>query len=131
MSLFLKTTKYKNGKIYLSIVDGYRVNGKVKQKVYQKLGYLDDLKKQFDDPIAHYKNYVEELKKEFITKITTTFDITKDNDFEDDTFNIGYTYLKNIFQELSITNILKNKQYSTNIEYSLSKACELLTYSRI
>lgn len=131
MSLFLKTTKYKNGKIYLSIVDGYRVNGKVKQKVYQKLGYLDDLKKQFDDPIAHYKNYVEELKKEFIIKITTTFDITKDNDFEDDTFNIGYTYLKNIFQELSITNILKNKQYSTNIEYSLSKACELLTYSRI
>ena len=131
MSLFLKTTKYKNGKIYLSIVDGYRVNGKVKQKVYQKLGYLDDLKKQFDDPIAHYKNYVVELKKEFIIKITTTFDITKDNDFEDDTFNIGYTYLKNIFQELSITNILKNKQYSTNIEYSLSKACELLTYSRI
>lgn len=58
MSLFLKTTKYKNGKIYLSIVDGYRVNGKVKQKVYQKLGYLDDLKKQFEDPITHYKNYV-------------------------------------------------------------------------
>ena len=131
MSLFLKTTKYKNGKIYLSIVDGYRVNGKVKQKVYQKLGYLDDLKKQFDDPIAHYKNYVEELKKEFIIKITTTFDITKDNDFEDDTFNIGYTYLKNIFQELNISNVLKNKQYSTDIEYSLSKACELLTYSRI
>lgn len=131
MSLFLKTTKYKNGKIYLSIVDGYRVNGKVKQKVYQKLGYLDDLKKQFDDPIAHYKNYVVELKKEFIIKITTTFDITKDNDFEDDTFNIGYTYLKNIFQELNISNVLKNKQYSTDIEYSLSKACELLTYSRI
>ena len=104
---------------------------KWKQKVYQKLGYLDDLKKQFDDPIAHYKNYVEELKKEFIIKITTTFDITKDNDFEDDTFNIGYTYLKNIFQELNISNVLKNKQYSTDIEYSLSKACELLTYSRI
>ena len=131
MSLFLKTTKYKNGKIYLSIVDGYRVNGKVKQKVYQKLGYLDELKKQFDDPIAHYKKYVDELKKEFITKITTTFDTTKDNDFEDDTFNIGYSYLKNIFQELNISNVLKNKQYSTDIEYSLSKACELLTYSRI
>ena len=42
MSLFLKQAKFKSGKIYLSIVDGYRVNGKVKQTVYQKLGYLED-----------------------------------------------------------------------------------------
>ena len=35
-----------NGKIYLSFVQGYRdENGKVKQKTIQKLGYLDDLKK--------------------------------------------------------------------------------------
>ena len=92
MALFLKQAKFKNGKIYLSIVDGYWKDGKVKQKVYQKLGYLDDLKKQYSDPIAYYKSYVEELKKEFMTKITTTFDTTKDNDFDDDTFNIGYTY---------------------------------------
>ena len=88
MSLFLKQAKFKSGKIYLSIVDGYRVNGKVKQKVYQKLGYLEDLKKQFDDPIAHYKNYIEELKKKNETKFTFKGDINQDNDFEDDTFNI-------------------------------------------
>lgn len=77
MSLFLKQSKFKSGKVYLSIVDGYWKEGKVKQKVYQKLGYLEDLKKEFDDPIAHYKNYVDELKKEFETKITTSFDLTK------------------------------------------------------
>ena len=131
MSLFLKQAKFKSGIIYLSIVDGYWKDGKVKQKVYQKLGYLEDLKKQFDDPIVHYKNYVNELKKEFETKITTTFDLNKDNDFEDDTFNIGYAYLKKLFQDLDISSVLKNKQHSTHIEYSLSKACELLTYSRI
>ena len=131
MSLFLKQAKFKSGKIYLSIVDGYWKDGKVKQKVYQKLGYLEDLKKQFDDPIVHYKNYINELKKEFETKITTTFDLNKDNDFDDDTFNIGYAYLKKIFQDLDISSVLKNKQYSSNIEYSLSKTCELLTYSRI
>ena len=113
MSLFLKTAKYKNGKTYLSIVDGYRVDGKVKQKVYKKIGYLEDLEKQF------------------ISKITTTFDINQDNTFEDDTFNIGYAYLKAIFKELDINSVLKNKQYSSNIKYSLSRACELLTYSRI
>ena len=131
MSLFLKTAKFKNGKVYLSIVDGYRSNGKVKQKVYQKLGYLEDLKNKIDDPISYYKKYVNNLKKESPSKIITTFDTRQDNDFEDDTFNIGYAYLKKIFQDLDISSVLKNKQYSMNIEYSLSKACELLTYSRI
>ena len=131
MSLFLKQAKFKNGKTYLSIVDGYRIDGKVKQKVYQKIGYLDDLEKQFDNPIEYYKKYVEDLKKQQISKITTTFDITKDNTFDDDTFNIGYAYLKSIFRDLNITDVLKSKQYSSKIEYSLSKACELLTYSRI
>jgi len=131
MSLFLKTAKFKNGKVYLSIVDGYRSNGKVKQKVYQKLGYLEDLKKKIDDPILYYKKYIDNLKKESSSKITTTFDTRQDNDFEDDTFNIGYAYLKKIFQDLDISSVLKSKQYSMNIEYSLSKACELLTYSRI
>ena len=131
MSLFLKVAKYKNGKTYLSIVDGYRVNGKVKQKVYKKLGYLDDLEKQYDDPITLFKQEVENLKKQFESKITTTFDTNKNNDFNDDTFNIGYAYLKNIFQELNITDVLKDKKDSSKIEYSLSKACELLTYTRI
>lgn len=131
MSLFLKQAKFKNGKTYLSIVDGYRINGKIKQTVYQKLGYLDDLKKEFDNPVEYYKNYIDNLKKQHITKVTTTFDTTKDNDFNDDTFNVGYVYLKTIFQELNIAKILKSKQYETNIEYSLAKACELLVYSRI
>ena len=131
MSLFLKQAKFKNGKTYLSIVDGYRIDGIVKQKVYQKIGYLDDLEKQFENPIEYYKRYVEDLKKQQISKISTTFDITQDNTFDDDTFNIGYAYLKNIFRDLNITDVLKSKQYSSKIEYSLSKACELLTYSRI
>ena len=131
MSLFLKTAKFKNGKTYLSIVDGYRVNGKVKQKVYKKIGYLEDLEKQFDDPISHFKQEVESLKQQSLSKVTTTFDITKENDFNDDTFNVGYAYLKTIFKELDINSVLKSKQYSSNMEYSLSKVCELLTYSRI
>ena len=131
MSLFLKQARFKNGKTYLSIVDGYWKDGKVKQKVYQKLGYLDDLEKQVDDPVSYYKNYVEDLKKEFESKVTTTFDLNKYNDFDDDTFNVGYAYLKKIIQDLDIATVLKNKQYFSKIEYSLSKACELLTYSRI
>ena len=131
MSLFIKKTKFKSGKVYISIVDGFRLNGKVKQKVIQKYGYLEDLKKIHDDIDNFLNDELNRLKKENETKFTFKIDTNKYNDFEDDTFNIGYAYLKKIFQNLDIYSVLKNKQYSTNIEYSLSKACELLTYSRI
>lgn len=131
MSLFIKKYKTSYGKTHCSIVDGYRINGKIKHKTIKKYGYLEDLEKQYDNPIEFLNSELANLKKEFETKITTTFDLNKDNDFEDDTFNIGYAYLKKLFQDLDISSVLKNKQYSTNIEYSLSKACELLTYSRI
>jgi len=131
MSLFIKKTKFKTGKTYVSIVDGFRLNGKVKQKVIQKYGYLDDLKCIHDNVDSFLSEELEKLKKENKTKFTFKINTTQDNDFEDDTFNIGYTYLKNKFQDLDISSILKNKKYSTKIEYSLPKACELLTYSRI
>ena len=71
-----------------------------------------------------YGNFVD-------SRFLPEYNKNQENDFEDDTFNIGYAYLKKIFQELDLNNLLKVKQRSTNIEYSLTKACELLTYSRI
>lgn len=131
MSLFIKKYKTPSGKTHCSIVDGYRTNGKVKQKTIKVYGFLEDLQKQYDNPTEFLNYELEKLKKEIQTKYTITIDRNKANSFDDDTFNIGYAYLKNIFQELGVSNVLKNKQYSTNIKYSLPKACELLIYSRI
>ena len=131
MSLFIKKYKTSYGKTHCSIVDGYRVNGKIKHKTIKKYGYLEDLEKEFDDPIAFLDIELANLKKEFESKVTATFDKKEFNTFDDDTFNIGYAYLKTIFKELDISSVLKSKQYSSNMEYSLSKVCELLTYSRI
>ncbi len=75
--------------------------------------------------------YIVFFVHSYIIINTATFNKNEPNTFDDDTFNIGYAYLKNIFQNLGIIDVLKKKQYSTNIEYSLSKTCELLTYSRI
>ena len=131
MSLFIKKYKYPNGRTYLSIVDGYRINGKVKQKVIQKYGYLDELEKLHDNVDNYLNDELIRLKKKLQTKFILTIDKSLDNDFNDDTFNVGYAYLKKIFQDLNIASVLKDKQYSGNMEYSLTKACELLTYSRI
>lgn len=131
MSLFIKKYKTSYGKTYCSIVDGYRVNGKIKHKTIKKYGYLEDLEKQFDDSINFLNDELANLKKEFESKVTATFDKKELNTFDDDTFNIGYVYLKTVFKDLDINSVLKNKQYTSNMKYSLTKACELLTYSRI
>lgn len=49
-----------NGKIYLSFVQGYRQDGKVKQKTVEKLGYLEDLEKLYSYPIDHFKQVANE-----------------------------------------------------------------------
>ncbi len=131
MSLFIKKYKYPNGKIYCSIVDGFRINGKVKHNVIQKYGYLDDIETKFGNADKYLNDELNRFKEEMQSTFTLKINKNIENDFSNDTFNIGYTYLKNKFQELDISSILKNKQYSMDIQFSLPKACELLTYSRI
>ena len=131
MSLFIKKYLAHNGKTYCSIVDGFRIDGKVKQKVIQKYGYLEDLNEKYGDGLKFLNDELEKFKKLFQTKFTYTFDLNEFSSFDDDTFNIGYVYLKYIYKTFGIDEILKKKQYSTNIEFSLLKACEFLTYSRI
>jgi len=54
-----------NGRAYLSIVQGYRdpMTKKVRHKTVKSLGYLDDLKKIYPDPVAHFKAVVVEMNK--------------------------------------------------------------------
>ena len=85
MALFLKVAKYKNGKTYLSIVDGYR-------------------------------------------------DKNKDENLEinNDVFlNLGYGFIKKIYQELNFKNFFLGKQKKLKINYELNKIFSLLVFSRI
>ena len=54
--MFLKKTPNKSGRINLAIVDGYydKATKKTKHKVIESLGYLDELEKQYDDPIDYF-----------------------------------------------------------------------------
>ena len=58
--MFLKKTPNKSGRINLAIVDGYydKATKKTKHKVIESLGYLDELEKQYDDPIDSPYNQV-------------------------------------------------------------------------
>lgn len=132
MSLFLKVAKFKSGKTYLSIVDGFRINGKVKQKVIKKLGYLDDLNKIYANPIVHFKKIVDDMKSqqyfnELPEKIKKEEKIT-DND---KMLNVGYFALKSIYEELGLKNFFNNKNKNLKIDFDLNKIFSLLVFSRI
>ena len=58
--MFIRKQKRKDGRVYLSVVQGYRdENGKSKSKHVRSLGFLDEVAKLYDDPIAHFKAEVE------------------------------------------------------------------------
>ena len=129
--MFLKQS-VSNGKPYLSFVHGYRDQfGKVKQKTIKKLGYLEDLKKEYDNPIEYFKNIAKESNNEIIKEYTIKNLNTKIIEDNSHSKNLGYVILKKVYDELCISNVLNKKQANLNIEYSLNDVMKLLVYSRI
>ena len=131
IEMFLRKS-LSNKRIYLSFVQGYRdENGKVKQKTIQKLGYLEDLKKQYDDPISYFKEIAKQKNNEKIKEYTIKNIDTKTIDENSHSKNLGYVILKKVYNELNISPVLSKKQSSSNIQYSLEKIMKLLVFSRI
>lgn len=121
-----------HGKVYLSFVQGYRnENGKVKQKTIEKIGYLDDLKKQYDDPISYFKEIAKQKSKEEINELTIkniNSKIIVDNLKPK---NLGYVALKKIYQELGIADVLNIQQKNSKIQYNLDDILSMLIYMRV
>ncbi len=129
--MFLKQSKSHN-RIYLSFVQGYRDEyGKIKHRTIKKIGYLDELEKQFDNPIEHFKNIAQEKNNNEIIEYTIKNLNTKTIDENVSSKNLGYIVLKKIYKELQIDNFLSNEQKKLKIKYDLNKIFELLIFSRI
>ena len=129
--MFLKQSKSHN-RIYLSFVQGYRDEyGKIKHRTIKKIGYLDELEKQFDNPIEHFKNLAKEKNNNEITEYTIKNLNTKTIDENVNSKNLGYIVLKKIYKELQIDNFLSNEQKKLKMKYDLNQIFELLIFSRI
>ena len=129
--MFLKQSKSHN-RIYLSFVQGYRdETGKIKHRTVKKIGYLDELEKQFDNPIEYFKNIAKEKNSIEITEYTIKNLNTKTIDENVNSKNLGYIVLKKIYKELQIDNFLSNEQKKLKMQYDLNKIFELLIFSRI
>ena len=128
--MFLKQSKSHN-KIYLSFVQGYRdESGKIKHKTIKKLGFLDDLKKEYEDPISHFKKIAKQKSDDEIREYTIKNLNTKLIDNVDSRKNLGYVILKYIYNELNIPSFFKDKNKKLKVEYSLNDIFKLLVFSR-
>jgi transposase len=128
--MFLKKTKSR-GKTFLSFVEGYRVNGIVKQKTVEKIGYLEDYLDIYDDPIAHFKQVAKERNE--ANKEPSSIDINvsaKLDDNTDNRKNLGYAIVKDIYAKLDLRSFFQDKQRHLNIDYNLNSIFSLLVYNR-
>ncbi|MDD4113946.1 MAG: IS1634 family transposase [Herbinix sp.] len=128
--MFLKKST-SNGRVFLSLVQGYRDNGKVKHKTIEKIGYLDELEKKYDDPIAHFKSVAKE--RNLSTPYERKLEVSLNQRLTDNASsrkNLGYAIPKRIYSLLGINTFLQNKQKHLNIEYNLNSIFSLLIYNR-
>jgi len=125
------------GRKYLSIVQGYRdpLTKKVRHKTIKSLGYLDDLAKEHQDPIAHFKAVAEEINKEAaLEKEPVRFEIDPQEQLTENPANrknIGYAALSKLYHELDLHIFFYNHSRSFKSEFNTNNIMKLLVFSRI
>ncbi len=135
--MHLKKTTLKDGRIYLSIVDGFydKKRGHSRTVTIESLGYLEILEKQYDDPIAFFTQKVEGLKAEKkLQNAPISFDFYHSDKLalnSDIRKNFGYVTLSRIYHELGIHTFLTNRQRHSNEKYDADTIMKMLVFSRL
>jgi transposase len=139
--MFLGTLyEKKTNRTKLKIVEGYRKDGKVKQRMIKDLGYLDDLEKQFDDPIAHFKAVAKQMtaeknriKETIQVMIPVNSALTRKDSLLPEQYtrkNIGYAALSILYHQLEIDYFLNNRRRYRKFEANLNSIFKMLIYNR-
>ena len=133
-----KSTSKKTGRTYLYISEGHydKSRGYTRTIDIKSLGYLDVLQKQYDDPIAHFKEEIKKMNEEkYSQKFSVPLNISSNISISKNiqpTKNFGYSAFSKIYHELQIDKFLKNKFRHQNIsEYKLNNILKLLVYGRL
>lgn len=135
--MYLKQSKTRNGRIYLSITDGYYDKEKKTSRsvTVESIGYLDELQKQYDDPIAHFTKRAEQLKAEKKARQAPILFTFHDSDRlcvgDDLRKNFGYAALSKIYHELDIHTFLHNRQRHSKEQFDANTIMKMLVYSRL
>ena len=127
----------KTGKTYLSIAEGYwdRERGHTRTRIVEKIGFLDDLQIEHDDPVAHFQKVVDGMNRAVeLESAEYTIAAKKNQMLGEGTANrrnYGYIVIMKLFHELGLDRFLVNRRRGTQIGYNTSAIMKLLVISRI
>lgn len=124
----------KKGVSRLYLYESYYKNGKANQRCVESLGRLDELQKQFVDPVSHFKKIAQERtdEKKNSRKTIVSIDLSSAMDINEDSLkNVGYSVLKTLYKQLELDKFWKNIRKKTSIQYDLEAVFQLLVFSRI
>jgi transposase len=130
-----KTYRKESGRTYLVIAQKYR-NPKTNistDRTVKSLGYLDELAKEYDDPIAHFKEVARKMTEEEKSEKKVSLSINMDEKLSvgtDNRKNFGYAAILKIYHELGLDVFFKNKSRHENFEYNTNSIMLLLIVSR-
>ena len=120
--------KRKDGiKTQVRVVEGYRVNGKIKQKTIKDFGYLEDQDNK-DEFVAIVKKFDEEYKKgKLLLKKNTRKKFFEDNNSVK--YNYGYKFLSAIYDSLNLDKFFSNVDFKG--DYDLNSILKYFAIQRI
>ena len=132
--MYLKQNKA-NGRVHLIIVRGYHdpKTKRTRTKTVRTVGYLDELMKEYPDPIAHFRQVVAEMNQnEAAEKSLCNVKIDPRKKIEADTRkNIGYAALSQIYHKLDLNTLFNNRSRYNKAEYSVNDIMKTEIFSRI
>ena len=126
----------KNNYSYYTIIKDYtNLNGKRTTTIFEKLGNQQQVEERFGkvNTIENIKKYIEELNnenKEEIINVQFNPNKTIEKNIKK-RFNIGYLFLKKIYNELKIKDICKEIENKYQFKFDLNEILSYLVFARI
>ena len=132
----LKESKRANGRVYLSITQGYRDGARTRTKTIESLGYVDELEKELDDPVAHFREAVARMdaeRKAGAAPITLSFSLQKRIDTREGCRHkeLGYAVLSHYYHLLGIDRFWDNRRMRGGFRYNPNAVFKLAVYERV
>ncbi|MBR0171637.1 MAG: hypothetical protein IJQ21_02485 [Lachnospiraceae bacterium] len=131
--MFLIQEKRKRG-THLCIVQSYRdpVSKKTRKKRIRNLGYLEDLKQLYDDPVAYFTEEAQRMSREHSAGVSTSsIAVQTSKRLRTDTAyikNYGYAALAAIYHSLKLDIFLRTKAREQDLGNNLHHIVKMYVY---
>jgi hypothetical protein len=133
--MYLKQSRFKNGRTYLSICESYLKDKISKTHTVESLGYLDELEKQYADPVAHFTAKAKELtkaaKRENEPVALEFYPREKIDMRQVNSKNLGHAVLSYYYHLLGLDRFWDNRRMRKGYKYNPNAIFKMLVYLRI